>query len=254
MRDPHDPWMDRLSEYLDGDLAPAEAQRLEEHVAGCAACLRTLGELRAVVAAAGSLDHSEPAADLWPGIAAAIAAGLQGERAGGVLELRPRRVPEERRPGARRGYAFSMPQLAAAAVLLMSLSAGAAWWLAGREPVNGPQTGTIVHVAGTASSSGRLVEAGAPDDPDAGSERAGIAASDIAELERTLGVTREQLDPATVEVIERSLEAIDQAIATARAALDADPGNPHLGRQLDNAMRKKLDILRRANHVQRAGI
>jgi anti-sigma factor RsiW len=70
----HDPWMDRLSEYLDGDLAPEEARALEEHLVGCDACTATMAELRAVVARVNELADTEPAHDLWAGIAAAIAA------------------------------------------------------------------------------------------------------------------------------------------------------------------------------------
>ena len=77
--------------------------------------------------------------------------------------------------------------------------------------------------------------------------------SDVAELEQALQQQRGQLDPQTVEVVERSLESIDQAIDDARTALSADPGNPYLHRQLDNNMQKKLDILRRATRVNRAG-
>jgi hypothetical protein len=46
---------------------------------------------------------------------------------------------------------------------------------------------------------------------------------DVVELERALEQNRAQLDPATVEVIERSLESIDRAIEDARAALAAIP-------------------------------
>ena len=34
----HDEWNDRLSEYLDGELEPAEQRALEAHLAGCAEC------------------------------------------------------------------------------------------------------------------------------------------------------------------------------------------------------------------------
>ena len=66
-------------------------------------------------------------------------------------------------------------------------------------------------------------------------------------LERALEASRERLDPATVEVVESSLEAINQALADARAALEADPANPHLQRQLESTMQKKLALLRRAS-------
>ena len=42
-----DRWMDRLSEYLDGELTPEERRELEAHLAECASCRTTLEELRA---------------------------------------------------------------------------------------------------------------------------------------------------------------------------------------------------------------
>jgi negative regulator of sigma E activity len=241
----HDPWTDRLSEYIDGELAATEARALEAHLATCDECSSTLAELRSIVAAAASLEDVPPATELWGGIAAGIEARRAADAAGSVLPLHAHR----RQHPVRRGYSFSVPQRAAAAMLLMSLSAGATWWLAVRQ--DGPETsvGTIVHTAGDPASSSRLAsreEQPAPPTDEPVMER-------IAELERTLEGARQRLDPATAEIIERSLESIDQAIATAQAAVDADPGNPHLSRQLDNTMRKKLDILRRAHRVQRAG-
>ena len=41
-----DEWTDRLSEYLDGDLAEAERQALEAHLGVCEDCAATLEELR----------------------------------------------------------------------------------------------------------------------------------------------------------------------------------------------------------------
>jgi anti-sigma factor RsiW len=50
-----DRWMDRLSEYLDGDLAPGERTALEAHLADCHACRSTLHDLRQVVNRAHAL-------------------------------------------------------------------------------------------------------------------------------------------------------------------------------------------------------
>ncbi len=43
--------LNRLSDYLDGDLPAAESTRLEEHLRGCDGCARFGGELRGVVEA-----------------------------------------------------------------------------------------------------------------------------------------------------------------------------------------------------------
>ena len=42
-------WTDRLSDYLDGELPPAERNSLEAHLETCAECARVLEELRTVV-------------------------------------------------------------------------------------------------------------------------------------------------------------------------------------------------------------
>ena len=46
--------------------------------------------------------------------------------------------------------------------------------------------------------------------------------------------------------IEQNLAVIDRAIADARRALAADPGNPYLSTYLAHTMRRKIDLLRQA--------
>jgi anti-sigma factor RsiW len=41
--------LDRLSDYLDGELSAEERERLEAHLRGCDGCARFGGELREVV-------------------------------------------------------------------------------------------------------------------------------------------------------------------------------------------------------------
>jgi hypothetical protein len=67
-----DPWTDRLSEYLDDELAPAERAELDEHLRDCLVCRRVLGELRRVTLHAAALADSPPARPLWPQVAARI--------------------------------------------------------------------------------------------------------------------------------------------------------------------------------------
>jgi hypothetical protein len=251
----NDPWMERLSDYLDGQLAHDESRRLEEHLQTCDVCRATLAELRDVVACAHAAVDREPARDLWPAIATAIAgpASRPASEPDGVLPLRrPASLPGP----ARRRFSFSAPQLAAAALVLLSLGAGAVWLLGDpRHGVDG-----MVRVAEQPISGTILLAAHQPDAAEADQHRRLDALqipttsldADVAALERSLEEMRDQLDPATIEVIERSLEAIDEALESARTALAADPGNPYLHRQFDGAMQKKLDVLRRANQPRRA--
>jgi anti-sigma factor RsiW len=231
----HDEWLDRLSDYLDGELDVAAQAALEEHLVECDVCRVTLGELRAVVAAARSVENPPPERDLWPAIAAAIDA----RAAGGVVPLRPAR--------SRRRISFTVPQLAAAALLLMAGSGAAVWFLSGAAGARtgAPVSGTIVHAAAAEPSGAARLVATIPPDPE--------FEATVAQLEQTLAQRGAQLDPATVEVLERSMESIDRAITDARAALLSDPGNPYLRRQLESTMRRKLDLLRRASGIQRAG-
>ncbi len=44
-----DPWADRLSEYVDGDLPAEQARALERHLSDCEACRIALAELKTVL-------------------------------------------------------------------------------------------------------------------------------------------------------------------------------------------------------------
>jgi anti-sigma factor RsiW len=210
-----DQWTDRLSEYLDGDLTPAERTTLEAHLAACRACRTTLNELRRVVARAQALDDRPPAADLWPGIAEHI----------GVVSLAARREG-----GARRRLSFTMPQLAAAAVVLALFSAGSVWLaLRNRPTLLPPAPGNTAVMSNVGMS---------PLD-------ARTAAS-VAALEQTLARNRSRLDTGTVRVIEKNLAIIDRAIRDAQSALAADPANAYLNQHLAKETRRKLELLRQA--------
>ena len=56
----HQPDRDALSAYLDGQLAPARAARLEAHVASCEACSGTLDGMRQVRTMLRALPEAEP--------------------------------------------------------------------------------------------------------------------------------------------------------------------------------------------------
>ncbi|HEY0519223.1 MAG TPA: anti-sigma factor [Ilumatobacteraceae bacterium] len=46
-----------MADYLDGHLTPADAERLEEHLAACPHCSEYLSQLRVTIDALG---HAEP--------------------------------------------------------------------------------------------------------------------------------------------------------------------------------------------------
>jgi hypothetical protein len=247
----YDPWPDRLSEYLDGDLGPADRTALEAHLAGCAECRETLDELRALILLAGQLEDEPPELDLWPAIQ---------ERLGGNISTRE----WWQRRWARK-ISFSPPQLAAACIAFALLAGGAAWFLAPGGGSLGPASGTRVAaspvVRGGAAPESGLVQSGAGE----GGASIGVKAvhltselagpeydAAVADLERTLAEGRGRLAPATIEILEKYLAIIDRAIEDARNAIAEDPANLYLTNYLTDTMKRKLDLLRYTNSIVRA--
>ncbi len=229
-------WIERLSDYLDGDLSPADRTACEAHLAACALCRAGLDELRVVIAAAKADPDVMPSTDLWPGVINRIDAAQGGARLWGRASARPKRI------------SFTLPQLALAASLLIAVSAAVAYVATGRS--------AAIHQPTAAE---RPIQAMAEPviPPSADVARANFADAQfdraVSDLERILVEQRDELDPRTVMVIERNLAVIDEAIRQARAALDADPANPFLNSHLAEARRHKLDLLRHATTLNSAG-
>jgi hypothetical protein len=223
-----DQWTDRLSDYLDGDLAAGERTALEAHLATCGDCRATLADLRRVVARAQALVDQTPKADLWPGVRARLTPGPA--TVGSPLG----------RPGVNVPWrvSVSVPQLMAASIALVVLSAGSVW-LAVR-----PRE-TILTPTPTAFDARTLP----PTQVVWRTDRTDAA---IAELEAALAQNESRLDTATVRVVRENLAIIDRAVAEARRALAADPGNTYLNLHLADTMRRKVELLRRVNAIAAA--
>jgi len=218
-------WTDRLSDYLDGHLPAGDRVLLEAHLGVCAECRETLEELRLLVARARAAAEQPLPTDLWPGIAALI--GSSGS---------PSPIIDLGRERARRRLSFTVPQLAAASVLLVALSAAAVLFA-----VRGSAPAATTPVATAPSVSGiRQASASFP----VGAETSYDTA--IQELQRALDAGDNHLAPRTVQVLRNNLARIDTAIVEARRALEADPGNAYLNAHLARTMRQKIDLMRQA--------
>ena len=218
-----DQWTARLSEYIDGDLPQNERTDLEAHLAVCAECRETVAQLRRVLMRAEAVEDRPPQADLWPGIAERIGVSTGTHRV-------PRRA---------RRWTFSMPQLAAAALVLMLVGAGS-MWLAVRPAA--PEGGDdLARDSAVQQTDVVLASVGGYDHA-------------VADLERVLAQNRDRLDSTTVRVLEESLVIIDRAIARAREALAADPGDEYLNAYLADTMRRKVALLRRAADIATASL
>jgi anti-sigma factor RsiW len=227
-------WTDRLSEYLDGELPDNERVALEAHLQECAECTAVLAEIRQVVSRAQGLEPIVPAHDLWPAIARRI--GATPRSGTEVIDL-------ESRQKARRRWTFSLPQLAAAGIALMSVSGGTVWLLS--KPARSPSLAVRDTMTAPPPRTTPVVAAGLK--PNA----ARSYAAAVADLERVLEEGRGRLDTTTVRVIEQNLAAIDRAIAEAQRALDADSANLYLNTHLAETMRRKLELLRQAASLVR---
>jgi anti-sigma factor RsiW len=225
----HEAWTDRLSDYLDGELSTSERSEVDTHLRDCPACAGVLADLRRVVEQARVALPRPPAGDLWDGIAGRI----ESAPAATTSTVAP--FPQR----ASRRVSFTLPQLAAAAAVLVAVSAGTAW--------------RVTSMSGTRGSSADLqgrrepVESGENVVPVA---NVGMADAQydaaVTDLEKALKLGRGRLDAATISVVEHNLQIIDQAISQAREALAADPANAYLSSHLVEARRRKLDLLRRA--------
>lgn len=211
-----DPWTERLSEYLDGELDARTAAECDVHLADCAECQAVLADLQAVARRAVALPDRAPARDLWPGIAAAIAPDRQ------VVPLRPRR-----------SWLGTAPRLAAAAVLVAVASGASVWLATHRTTLRNKPTPTVA--IGTPPA---VIPASAR------AERTYDAA--VSDLRAVLDAGRGHLDSTTVRVLERNLAIIDSAVADAQRAVAADPNNAYLNTYLAHTMRRKIDLLRQA--------
>jgi anti-sigma factor RsiW len=221
-----DPWVDRLSEYVDGDLDVVTRRDLEAHLATCAACRATRDELQRVVATARGIGYRMPERDLWSRIEAEV--GPQ-RTAAPIPKIGPRHVT------------MSVWRLATAAGIVAALAGGLAWAVATRGA-----GGAITVVQDTT-----VAPAASPPLPPSAVAVASYREA-AADLERAFEAGRGTLRPETMRVIEENLRSIDVAIAQADSALRADPGSEYLNQYLAETMQRKLKLLRRAVEITAA--
>jgi anti-sigma factor RsiW len=219
----------RLSDYLDGGLSPADRAELERDLEADEELRTVLAELRSVKQAGESVTDVAPETDLWPDIARRIEADR-------VVDLVSAR-------SARRTFTFTVPQFAAAMIGALLMGSGALWMARSVAPDASPDavpTAAMPEVEQLDAGDIRLAAAGNVRNPSVKSDLA------IAALEQKLAEGQSVLDSSTVRIIEESLAKIDRAIENATAALESDPGNMWLNRHLADSKARKLRLLEKA--------
>jgi hypothetical protein len=219
-----DTFTNQLSAYLDDELDHVSRHRLEAHLTACADCAAVLADLRAIVAAAPHYAGRDPGRDLWKDIEGRL----------DEAEVVPIGVVREPvRPAVRPPARFGWTALIAAS-LAMAVVGGGAVWLAL------PSTDPVPQLVVVPPEPAQVL-------PAAYADRDYAAA--VQDLERLLDAGRGRLDSVTVRLVEENLRKIDWALADARAAIQRDPANAYLNRQIAANMRLKLNLLRSATNA-----
>lgn len=217
-----------LSAYLDDDLDPAARAAVESHLAACGPCREVIDDLQRLRADAATwaTGTASPSRDLWAGVAARLEPPVANT---GARVL----------PWHQRRWSLGVVELAVAATLVAAVTAGLLW--------RGAPGAAPAPEAGPAPVLAQVEPVGVPDGAvttvsfaDAQFDAA------VADLEHVLREQRDQLNPRTVQVLERNLQIIDDAIREARTALETDPANALLNAHLASARQRKLNLLRRA--------
>lgn len=211
---------ERLSDMADGLVSADDAVAVERHLSECASCREIAARLHRLLDRAASLpSRVDPPGSAWASVRSRVAA----RRSAGV------RLPRWLR-------AESWVGRAAAAVLLVAGSS-AVTVLVLRSHEGAPDAARRV-AAQPAVAIPAAVRA--VDDSYAGV---------VEELTTTLHAQRGSLAPSTIATLERTLRIVDEAIAEARSALAADPGNAALLDVLSANYEQKVELLRRASEL-----
>jgi anti-sigma factor RsiW len=270
-----------LSGYFEGDLDAQARAKVDEHVASCARCQGLVRDVDAIIAEAASLPELVPSKDLWQGIESRIepeVVSIAARRESTVLSRRMLAVAA----AALVVISSSVTYLATSRSVGRSprarqvVEAPRAVPVIGATDETGPNADGLAgreapasDAVGSPAEAGASSEAVKPADPSRSESRVGnaprrssggtalvsrtnapVSASELAlseeigHLQALLRQKRNDLDPSTVQVVEDNLNVIDVAVKQARAALARDPASGFLTEQLDNALQKKVELLR----------
>ncbi len=205
--------MSVLDDLLDGRLDAPARGAVKTHLGTCAACAearRSLDDLRNRL---DDLPRSiEPPRDLWPAIEAQIAA---------------RKVA--------RGRFGRRSLMAAAAAVVLVTSVVTAYFLGRQEAISTVVVAPVPREATSDVLAASFAEIGVHD-----YQATRLQLFDVLE-ER-----RDELSPATMEVVTTNLRLIDEAMGEIAEALGEDPGNEVLMRRLVATYRQQVNLLGKA--------
>jgi anti-sigma-K factor RskA len=220
----HENVLERLDDWVGGELPGSERAEMDLHLAGCAECRAEADALRALLEDVAALPPAIlPARDLWTDIAA---------------RLEPRdSVAADATTGVRRSWrAPRWAMQAAAAVALIVGSSGITYVTMGRKAVVKVASDLTQPITRKPAQSALVAFQPAEQDYQAA----------IGELQSALQSQRGRLAPETVQTLEANLRIIDEAIRQSRDALARDPNSAEVARMLAEAYDQKLNVLQQA--------
>jgi hypothetical protein len=263
-------------DYFEGDLDDTRRAELEAHASSCVRCqglIRDVGEIRDVAA---NMPLLAPSRDLWAGIESRIQAEVvplvQRPRAihlsrrligiaaaalvvisssityvvtrpAGPVGKRPVRVVEQPRDVPVADASDEIGSPAPTTPMKSSVAARSESEPDDTQRSAPASTGKTrpATLRNTSSPSNATVVSNMPK-----TAAEAALAPEIEQLQDVLQHRRGQLDPSTVKIVEDNLALIDAAVKQARAALQRDPASGFLTERLDNALQKKVELLRTA--------
>lgn len=268
-----------LPDYFEGDLSDEAKAAAETHLRACESCAAIVADIDRITREASALPSMRPARDLWSGIeerikAPVISLGSGAQRgvrryvsawmvaaaaalivtSAGITYVAATQMNDDR-PAQ---VASSIGATPVAAIADSNLASGPPTLSTERNPGSShtevatvaPRTQSVPKTSGPSAT---LVSNGGSSPTPAVPVNAtslGTAQADaqyareISTLERMISSPASRLDPATVQVVKRNLQVIDDAIAQSKAALAKDPASPLLYDQVTRAMGKKVELLR----------
>ena len=260
-----------LLDYLEETLDSTARANVDQHVASCVRCTAIMRDIGAIRTEAARLPDLAPSRDLWQGISERIAPTVLplsvparptaprrwiplAAAAAAVLVVGPAGVPylatSRWLAAASQVAAVTQPAPISTAPAHLPLPGGASEEIASGGLAVESSSGSSERQVGVSPTRPAPRRGQASAALASRSARAIPSASDMAygdEIQRLQSIIterRNELDPATVSVIESSLKVIDAAVQQSRAALARDPRSGFLVDQLNSALDKKVELLR----------
>jgi hypothetical protein len=256
-----------LPDYFEGDLNDEAKAAADEHAKTCKSCSAIVTDINRLTTEAAALPAMKPARDLWSGIESRISAPI---------------IPlaQTSHRGAR---SFGSAWMAAAAAALVVTTAGITYLATTRGVAKPPAQVAVVTptraapIVDSTAVTPTVTSPGSDQTPGVAAQRVNTSSANLASnnagnrrtpvtvvaagsfgspqeeaayakeinvLERMVNSANSGLDPATVQIVKKNLQIIDDAIAQSKAALAKDPASPLLYNQVTRAMGKKIELLR----------